>query len=105
MAGNVNGKWNQNMATMPFVVLTFKKPVTFNMVRLREFLPLGQRVEGFALDDWQNGQWIEFATGTTIGNCRLVRSQNVTTDKVRLRITQSPVCPVISEVGIFEEQE
>jgi alpha-L-fucosidase len=87
------------------VVLAFKKPVTFNVVRLREFLPLGQRVEGFALDDWQNGQWVEFATGTTIGNCRLVRSAKVTTDKVRLRITQAPVCPAISEVGIFVEKE
>jgi len=32
------------------VVLEFKKPVTFNIVRLREYLPLGQRVDAFALD-------------------------------------------------------
>ena len=87
------------------LVLTFKNPVAFNVVRLREFLPLGQRVEAFALDAWQNGQWTEFAIGTSIGNCRLVRGQKITTDKVRLRITQSPVCPAISEFGIFAEKD
>ena len=106
VAGKPGAYWaTDDGMTNAEVVLAFKKLVTFNVVRLREFLPLGQRVEGFALDDWQNGQWTEFATGTTIGNCRLARSQNVTTDKVRLRITQSPVCPAISEVGIFDEKE
>ena len=87
------------------LVLTFAHPVTFNVVRLREYLPLGQRVEAFAVDTWQNGQWTEYATGTSIGNCRLIRSHNVTTEKLRLRITQSPVCPVISEFENFEEKD
>jgi alpha-L-fucosidase len=76
---------------------------TFNVVRLREYLPLGQRVEAFALDAWRDGQWREFAAGTSIGNCRLVRSVPITTSKVRLRITQAPVCPAIAEVALFAE--
>jgi alpha-L-fucosidase len=87
----------------PELVLDLGKPVTFNVVRLREYLPLGQRIEGFALDQWKDGQWAEFATGTSIGNCRLVHGQKITTDKVRLRITRSPVCPALSEVGLFVE--
>jgi len=83
------------------LTLEFKKPVTFNVVRLRECLPLGQRVEGFALDQWQDGQWMEFGSGPSIGNCRLVRGHSVTTTKVRLRITQAPACPAISEFGLF----
>jgi alpha-L-fucosidase len=86
------------------VVLEFPQPVTFNVVRLREYLPLGQRVEAFALDQWQEGQWKEFATGTSIGNCRLVRSQLSSTSKVRLRIAQAPVCPAISELGLFLDE-
>lgn len=73
------------------------------MVSLREFLPLGQRVEAFALDVWRDGAWHEFARGTSIGNRRLIRTAPLTTDKVRLRITQAPVCPAISEVGLFLE--
>ena len=70
---------------------------------LREYLPLGQRIEAFALDAWKAGQWVEFAHGTSIGNHRLLRSEPVTTDKVRLRITQSPVCPALTEFGLYAE--
>jgi alpha-L-fucosidase len=88
----------------PELVLDLSRPVTFNVVRLREYLPLGQRVEAFALDQWKHGEWIEFATGTSIGNCRLVRTEPVTTSKVRLRITQAPACPAVSEVALFAEK-
>ncbi len=83
------------------LILEFPSPVTFNVVRLREYLPLGQRVEGYALDQWQNGQWGQFAKGASIGNCRLVRSAGITTAKVRLRITKAPVSPALSEIGLF----
>jgi alpha-L-fucosidase len=83
------------------VVLEFPRPVSFNVVRLREYLPLGQRIEGFALDQWQDGKWEEFARGASIGNCRLVRNAGVTTAKVRLRITKAPVSPALSEVALF----
>ena len=87
----------------PELVLDLKGETTFNVVRLREYLPLGQRVEGFALDVWQGDKWVEFASGTSIGNCRLVRVQPVTTSRLRLRITKAPACPAIAEVGIFLE--
>jgi alpha-L-fucosidase len=72
-------------------------------VDLREYLPLGQRIEAFALDQWKDGQWVEFAKATSIGNRRLVRTAPVTTAKVRLRITQAPVCPALSELGLYAE--
>jgi alpha-L-fucosidase len=79
------------------------KPVTFNVVSLREYLPLGQRVDAFALDQFKDGQWVQFAKGTSIGNLRLVRGERVTTDKVRLRITQAAACPALSEFGLYAE--
>jgi alpha-L-fucosidase len=87
----------------PELVLELKQEVTFNVVRLREYLPLGQRVEAFAVDTWRDVVWVEFAKGTSIGNCRLLREKPVTTSKVRLRILQAPVCPAISELGLFAE--
>ncbi len=110
-AGNVlDGKRDSYWAsddgvTVPELVLDLGKPVTFNIVRIREYLPLGQRVEAFSLDQWKDGQWVEFGKGTSVGNCRLVRGDAVTTDKVRLRIVKSPVCPAISEVGLFAESK
>ncbi|HEY3267856.1 MAG TPA: alpha-L-fucosidase [Armatimonadota bacterium] len=90
----------------PQLVLNLGKPVTFNVVSLREYLPLGQRIEAFALDQWKDGGWVEFANGTSIGHLRLVRlprAKPVTTERVRLRITKAPVCPALSEVGLFAE--
>jgi alpha-L-fucosidase len=87
----------------PELILDLGREVAFNVVRLREYLPLGQRVEAFSLDAWVNGQWKEFASGTSIGNCRLLRGKFVTTTKVRLRITQAPVCPALAELGLFAE--
>ena len=92
-----------DQVTAPEVTLEFHKPVTFNVVSLREFLPLGQRVEAFALDQWKEGQWVEFTKGTSIGNHRLIRVDSVSTDKVRLRITQAPVCPALAEFGLYAE--
>lgn len=87
--------------TTPELILDMGKPVTFNVVQVREYLPLGQRVESFALDCWNNDKWEEFAAATSIGNQRLVRSKDITTTKVRLRITQAAVCPAISEFSLF----
>lgn len=112
--GDRDTYWSCNGdAKSPELVLEWPKPVTFNVVRLREFLPLGQRIEAFALDQWEEakadggeagkaaGHWKEFAAGTSIGNCRLLRVPPVTTRKLRLRVTQAPVCPAISEIGVF----
>ncbi len=85
------------------LILDFPLPVTFNVARIREYLPLGQRVEGYAIDAWLAGQWKEFASGESIGNCRLARGADATTSRVRLRITKAAVCPAISEFGLFYE--
>jgi alpha-L-fucosidase len=85
----------------PDLILHLNREQTFNVVRVREYLPLGQRVEAFAVDVWKDNDWREFARGTSIGNCKLVRAEPVTTTKVRLRITQAPVCPAISEFALF----
>jgi alpha-L-fucosidase len=88
-------------ATTPELVLDLGKPVVFNVVRIREYLPLGQRVDAFALDSWSDGAWKPLASATSIGNQRLLRVPSVSTTKLRLRITQADACPAISELGLF----
>jgi alpha-L-fucosidase len=89
--------------TTPELVVDFGREVRFNVVRIREHLPLGQRVEAFALDRWFDGRWTEIATGASIGNCRLWRGAPVTASKLRFRVTQSSACPAISELACFAE--
>jgi alpha-L-fucosidase len=84
------------------IIVNFDQPKTINVVLLREFLPLGQRIDTWALDRWDDEQWIEFASGEAIGSCRLWRGTPVRSKKIRLRVS-GPVCPALSEFGIYIE--
>ena len=85
------------------LTLTWDTPVTFNVISLREVLPLGQRIEKFAVDQWQDGAWSELAVGTSIGSQRLLRTRYTTTKKLRVRVTQAAVCPALAEVAVYAE--
>lgn len=77
----------------------------FNLIRLREDIRLGQRVAGVAVDAWLDGGWKEIAKAQAIGANRLWRVPKTTTAKVRIRVTKSPVCPALSDFGLFLEPE
>jgi len=90
--------------TTPQLTLNLHRNKTFNIIRLRENIKLGQRIEAVAVDAFEDGKWEQIATATSIGGNRLIRlAQNVTTNKVRLRITKSPVCIALSDFGLFME--
>jgi alpha-L-fucosidase len=64
--GNRSTYWaTDDAASTPELIIDLGQPATFNVVNLREYLPLGQRIEAFALDQWKDGRWQEFATGTS----------------------------------------
>ena len=102
--GNRDTYWTtDDHVVTPTLTLDLGRPISFNVVRLRENLPLGQRVISIKIDMWRGRDWVEIGAATSIGNCRLLRGQRVTTSRVRLRITKAAVCPAISEVGLFAE--
>jgi alpha-L-fucosidase len=102
--GDRNTYWcTDDSVSTPELVLDMGKPVTFSVVGLREYLPLGQRVDEWALDRWEHGGWVEFAQGTSIGNHRLWRGSVMTADKVRLRIVKAAACPAMSEMALYLE--
>ncbi len=105
--GNRNTYWSTDDGVLTAeAVVSLHRPVTFNVIRLREYLRLGQRVDAFAIDRWESGAWESIAQGTSIGSCRLIRlERDVTSGRVRLRITQSSACPALSELGLFLERE
>ena len=45
--------------------------------------------------------WEEFARGTTIGYKRLLRFDDVTARKVRLKILKLRLCPAISNFALY----
>ncbi len=85
----------------PELVLEFEYPISPNIVGLREYLPLGQRVEAFALDAWQEGQWQQIGSGTSVGARRLIRCPHIITTQLRLRITQAAAGPALSAINVY----
>lgn len=83
------------------IVIDLGKPQTFNRAMLQEYIQGGQRIELFTLDAWLDNAWKEITRGATVGYKRLERFSDVTTDKVRIRILHSRLCPTLSNFGLF----
>jgi alpha-L-fucosidase len=88
----------------PQLVFNLAGKKTFNVIRLRENIKLGQRIRSFTVEAWVDESWKEIASATSIGANRLIRlPQNITTTKIRLKITESPVCIALSDFGLYKE--
>jgi len=83
------------------LTIDFGKPTLFNRFLVQEYIRLGQRVKGFTLEAFVDGNWKEVAKATTIGYKRILRFPSVKASMVRFNITDSKSCPVISNIGIY----
>jgi alpha-L-fucosidase len=87
------------------VTFTLPADITFNVIRIREAIRLGQRIDACEIDQWKDGSWRSVAQATSIGNCRLVRTtEDIRTARVRLRVTKAAAALAISEFGLYWEQ-
>jgi alpha-L-fucosidase len=83
--------------------MEWKEDQEFDLIRIRENIKLGQRVEEWVAEAWVDGKWKEVTRATSIGSARIMNFPAVKTKKLRIRITKSPVPPAISEIGIFKK--
>ena len=84
------------------IIITFRRPTRFNIISIREYLPLGQRIDNLSVELFNGKEWSPYAHTTSIGACRLLRGEPKEVTKIRIH-TQGPVCPAISEVGVYLE--
>jgi len=85
-------------------VIDFSRPITFSVIRLRERIRLGQRIDSVAVDRWNTGTWVPLAAATSIGPRRLIRlDKPVTAERLRLRVTEASASPALSEFAVFAE--
>ena len=88
--------------TQAELTVTLDGRKTFNVVMFQEQIRYyGQRIAQFAVDAQVDGQWRQIAEGQTVGYKKICRTEDVTTDKVRIRILHSRVCPTISNLALF----
>lgn len=84
--------------------LDLKTPKTLDIISLQEYIPLGQRIEGFNVEIFENGGWKKIYEGETIGAKKLIKLETpVTSQKIKLNITKSPVCITLSEFGVYKK--
>ena len=118
--GNIESYWcPEDTTTTPTAEIELPEPTTFDVIRLREQIRLGQRVEAFQVDAWVDGAWktiveagkpgevetqfnLRGGKGHTIGNqvMRWLKAP-VTTSKLRLSITRAKASPCISEFSLL----
>ena len=86
----------------PSFTIDFNKPTKFNRFVVQEYIRLGQRVKSFNIEAQVNGNWKEIVSATTIGYKRILRFPTVETTSLRLNITESKSCPLISNIGVYD---
>jgi alpha-L-fucosidase len=74
---------------------------TVKYVLIQEYIQLGQRVKTFNVEVWQEDAWKKVADATTIGYKRILPIDPAQTNKVRINITASKACPLISNVEVY----
>ncbi|MDR1403570.1 MAG: alpha-L-fucosidase [Tannerellaceae bacterium] len=108
LAADYDSYWATDDGVLAAAIeITLKQPETFNRFLIQEYIPLGQRVAGFALEVWNESTagWTVLAEGTTIGYKRLLRFPPTTAQKIRLNIRQSLACPVLNVMGLYHAPE
>lgn len=86
------------------VEISMPKPQRFNRLVFQEQIAnFSQRISKFTIDAWLDGTWQQIAEGTTVGFKKICRFNSITTDKLRVRILESRVCPTISNVDLYSE--
>ena len=84
------------------ITVTLPEACDVTHIVVKEQIPMGQRVEAFVMEvKLADGSWKEVAKGTTIGRKKIVKFDAVKTDAVRIRITDSRVCPILAFVGVY----
>jgi len=96
------GEWRRNTFGKPIASAKGAEidaggPLTFSIIRLKEDIRQGQRIDAVTVEAWKDG-WQEIASAKSVGPRRLIRlDAPVTASKLRARATGGPV----SEFSLF----
>ncbi len=87
----------------PSIEITLSKEQEFDLIRLRENIKLGQRIDSVEIEIWKNNSWEPLAKATSIGANRIIKLVNpVKASKLRVHLF-APVSPALSDFALFKE--
>ncbi|MEI8283198.1 MAG: alpha-L-fucosidase, partial [Armatimonadota bacterium] len=82
---NLTFKTDETDDAFPFHMIA-KGASTFDTIEIGEDIKNGQNVAEFSVEAEMNGKWTTIASGTTIGNKRLIRCNPVTATNIAVKI-------------------
>lgn len=100
--GNPETYWATNDSqTTGDLIIDFGAESEVNRIILQEYIKLGQRVKEFHVSAFINSEWKQLIDGTTIGHKVIRKFSTVKTTKIKVVISKSKACPVISNIGLY----
>lgn len=100
--GNPDTYWAaKDRRTAADLIIDLGEEAELNRILIQEYIQLGQRVRKFRVDAYSEGHWIKLIEGTTIGHKIIRKFPVIKASAIRVAITSSKACPVISNVELY----
>jgi alpha-L-fucosidase len=100
--GNPETYWaTKDLQSAGDIIIDLGAETEVNRIILQEYIKLGQRVQEFKVSAFINGEWKPLIDGTTIGHKVIRKFPVVKTPKIKITISKSKACPVISNIELY----
>lgn len=84
------------------LIVDFGKKINFDVISMQEYIPLGQRIDSFTVEVFENNNWNMVNAGASIGAKRLIKlGKPVSASKIRIKL-KAPVALTLSEIGVYK---
>lgn len=100
--GNYDSYWTMTDGlTTGSITIDLGKAQEIDIIRIQEYIPLGQRISSFKVEVEVYGQWINYGSGVTIGYQRILKGMLMPVSKIRLTINSSLAVPLINTIEAY----
>jgi alpha-L-fucosidase len=100
--GNKETYWTtDDQVKTGFIEIDLNGTRQIRYVVIQEYIKLGQRVKSFTIEILHGERWEKIAGGTTIGYKRILKFSPAEASRIRIQITDSRACPLISNVEVY----
>jgi alpha-L-fucosidase len=100
--GDPETYWTTNdLQTTGDLIINLGDEMEVNRIILQEYIKLGQRVQEFKVSALINDDWKPLIDGTTIGYKIIRKFPVVKTSRIKITISKSKACPIISNVELY----
>ena len=83
------------------IIIDLGDETEVNRILIQEYIKLGQRVKKFGVSVLKDDKWEPVLEGTTIGHKVIRKFPVVKTTKIKVSVTDSKACPVISNIELY----